>query len=289
LTLAIVCWGGNFVIGKWDDLNVPPVALSFWRHVTAFAVVAPFLLPSLRRDWPEVRPRLGMFALWSGLFVLGNTLVYFSVLGTSVINATLINAGVPVTAAFFSWLIVRDLINRWQALGIALAFAGIAIVATRADLGILLGLRFGWGDLCMAGAITSWALYMVLLKRAGIQVSAGTLMCLLTLGGTLWLVPAYAVEVSLGYSMQWSWFAVFGFAYAGLISTIFAWGFWNFGTLRLGPNRASAFMCLHPISGAVLGMIFFGETLQPFHLLGTALVLSGVVLVSRAYVRRAPA
>jgi drug/metabolite transporter (DMT)-like permease len=132
-------------------------------------------LPVLRTDWPVIRSNLGLFSVLSFLFVAGNTLVYFCVLYTTVINAALINAGVPVVAVFFSWLILRDVINRWQALGIALSMAGIAIVVSRGNLAALGALDFQLGDLFMLLAIIAWALYMVLFKRAGLKISPWSL------------------------------------------------------------------------------------------------------------------
>ena len=289
LSFAILVWGGNFVVGRLANLDVPPVALSFWRHLLAAAMVLPAVAGSHRRDWATVRGRLGALAAMTFLFVAGNTLVYFSVLHTSVTNAALINAGVPVMAAFFSWIILADLIHRWQALGIALSFTGIVIVVTRADVGVLLRLESGWGDLFMLLAIVCWALYMVLLKRTGLRLSPWSLLFVLSLGGALWLVPAYAVEVAVGQTTSWTLLTAGSLLYVALFSTIVAWACWNSGTLRLGPNRASSFMCLHPVFGAGLGMIFFQEAFRPFHVVGTVLILIGVWLVSRVYARTARA
>jgi len=162
----------------------------------------------------------------------------------------------------------------------------IALVVTKADLGLLLRLQFGWGDIFMLAAITCWALYMVLLKRAKLAISPWVVLFVVTLAGVIWLVPAYAAEIASGQGMAWTWRTAASLVYVGLFSTIIAWACWNAGTLRIGPNRASAFMCLHPVFGSALGMIFFGETIRGFHIAGTVLVLIGVVLVSRAYVRK---
>ena len=90
---AILCWAGNFVVARLANLDVPPISLSFWRHVLAALMVLPLVIPVLRSDWPTIRHHWGTFAILSFLFVAGNTLVYFSVLHTTVINAALINAG----------------------------------------------------------------------------------------------------------------------------------------------------------------------------------------------------
>ena len=283
LSFSILCWSGNFVVGRFANLDAPPIALSFWRHVIAAFLVAPFLVSTMREDWPAIRHNLTPLAILSALFVAGNTFVYFSILHTTVINAALINAGVPVAAAFFSWIFLRDVINRWQALGILACFTGIATVVSQARIEVLLSLEFEWGDLFMLGAVLCWALYMVLFKRAGITISPWTLLLVLAAGGSVWLLPFLAYEASFVRSMSWSAVTLASLAYVSVLSTIAAWACWNYGTLRLGPNRASAFMCLHPVFGPILGMIFFGEILYPYHGFGAALVLAGIVMVSRNY------
>lgn len=280
---AILCWAGNFVVARLANLDVPPVSLSFWRHLLAAVMVLPLVIPVFRADWQIIRRHLGTFATLSFLFVVGNTLVYFCVLHTTVINAALINAGVPVIAVFFSWLILRDVINRWQGLGITLSIAGIAVVVTRGELTSLRALDFHLGDLFMLLAIICWALYMVLFKRAGLKISPWTLLLVLCLGGTIWLIPAYALEIASGAQTRFSALTIASLVYVSLFSTIIAWACWNSGTLRIGPNRAASFMSLHPVFGSALAILILGEALRSFHIAGTIPVLIGVYLVSRTY------
>ena len=288
LAFAVLCWSGNFAVGRWASPDMPPVALSFWRHAAAAVLVAPFAAAALRRDWPAVRGRLPALALLAALFVAGNTLVYFSVLNTTVINAALVNAGTPVAAVFFSWLLLRDGIDRRQALGILSCFAGIAVVASRARPGALLALDPAWGDLHMLGAVACWALYMVLLPKAAAGLSPWTLLVALSAGGGVLLLPALAAEAALGAATSWSGPALGGLAYAALFSTVAAWACWNAGTLGIGASRASAFMCLHPLFGPLIGMTFFDEAPRPYHAVGAALVLAGIVLAARSRGRPAP-
>ena len=280
---AILCWAGNFVVARLANLDVPPVSLSFWRHLLAAAMVLPIVIPVLRADWPVIKHHPGTFAILSFLFVAGNTLVYFCVLYTTVINAALINAGVPVIAVFFSWLILRDTINRWQALGIGLSITGIVIVVSRGELATLQVLDFHLGDLFMLLATICWALYMVLFKRAGLKISPWTLLFVLCLGGAVWLVPAYVLEIASGAETRFSALTILSLLYVALFSTIIAWACWNSGTLRIGPNRAASFMSLHPVFGSALAILILGEMLEGFHVIGTIPVLIGVYLVSRAY------
>ena len=282
-SFGILIWSGNFVVGRYANVDIPPVSLSFWRHFLAFIIIIPFVLPYIKKDWPEVRARMAPIFIMGFLLAAGNTLVYFAIMHTTVTNAALINAGVPVATIAFSWVLLRDIINRWQACGILIAFAGITIVVTKAQINTLLGLQLGLGDLFMLASVFSWALYLVMLKRGRVNVDPWTLLFVLTGAGAAWLAPAYVVELSLGYRVEWSVLTLVSLGYVVFFSTIIGWACVNYGTFRLGPNRASAFMCLHPIFGAILGSIFFGEIFREYHWIGTVLVLIGVFLVSRAY------
>ena len=288
LSLGILCWSGNFVVGRWASLDAPPIALSFWRHLIAVLIVLPFFAQQMKTDWPVVRPRIGIVLIMGALMAGGNTLVYYAILYTTVVNAALINAGVPVAVFAFSWFLLRVGVTRAQVIGILLAFTGIAIGVTRARLDVLLNLELGLGDLFMLLAILCWALYFVLLKRESLAITPGSLLLVVTTASTAWLVPAYGVELSFGITMDWTWRTVACLAYVVLFSTILAWICINYGTLKLGPNQSSAFMCLHPVYGAFLGALFFNEELQSYHWIGTVLVLAGVILVSRILADRYP-
>jgi len=287
-SIGILCWSGNFVVGRWANVDIPPNALSFWRHLIACMMILPFVIPHLRIDRSAIRAGYVAIAIMGALLAAGNTLVYYAIMYTTVTNAALINAGVPVATVAFSWLVLRDVINRWQAIGILLAFTGIAIVVTKAQMGILLALEFGLGDLFMLLSVMCWAMYLVMLKRGRISVAPLTLLFVLTTAGTAWLVPAYGVELALGYRMDWTWLTLASLGYVTVFSTIIAWACVNYGTFKLGPNRASAFMCLHPVFGAILGAIFFSEIFRAYHGIGTVLVLIGVFMVSRAYAPSRP-
>ena len=56
---------------------------------------------------------------------------------------------------------------------------------------------------------------------------------------------------------------------------------WVRGVASIGPNRASVFIHLMPLFGAVLAITFLGEEIASYHVLGAALVLVGVILSSR--------
>jgi drug/metabolite transporter (DMT)-like permease len=49
----------------------------------------------------------------------------------------------------------------------------------------------------------------------------------------------------------------------------------------IGANRAAPFFHVVPVLGAAMAIAFLGERLQAFHVVGFALVLTGVYVASR--------
>ena len=49
----------------------------------------------------------------------------------------------------------------------------------------------------------------------------------------------------------------------------------------IGANRAAPFFHMVPLFGSVMAMVFLGERPQLFHVVGFALVLTGVFVASR--------
>src|SRR6188768_124541 len=55
LAFAVLCWAGNFVVGRGLRFEAPPVALTLWRWSVALAVLAPFTVTHLRHRWAVIR------------------------------------------------------------------------------------------------------------------------------------------------------------------------------------------------------------------------------------------
>ena len=49
----------------------------------------------------------------------------------------------------------------------------------------------------------------------------------------------------------------------------------------LGPGRTAIFMHLMPIFSVVLAVVFLGERLYAYHVIGALLIVSGITLVTR--------
>ena len=284
LVLTPLFWAGNAVVARGTVDAIPPLSMAFWRWVIALAILLPFGLPGIWRHRQIIRQRLGsMLALATFSVGAFNSLLYLAASTTTATNIALINATIPIFVALMSWLLLDDRTRPIQALGIALAVTGIVTVVARGDLAVLTGLQAQPGDLIMVAAVFSWGLFSVLLRRQAVPLPALTFLTTQILLGVLVILPFYLTDLlafSGGFELSGATLAPL--LYFAIFPGILAYAFWNHGVHAIGPSRAAIFMYLTPVFASILAGIFLGETLGRFHVIGGLLILSGLILATRA-------
>ncbi len=289
LISTMLFWAGNATLGRYAAGYFPPVALGTLRWIFAALILLPFAWPYLRADWPVIRKNVWMLAALSLLSISAyNTLSYYGLQYTEVINAVILQSiGTPIVLAF-TFLIYGDRIGWRQVLGILLAFAGIVLIVSRGEWSALLEYRFNAGDFILLLAITAYSLYSALLKKRPPlhPLSFVTL----TMGwGAILLLPFYAAEISTGYLVPFEMRSLLMLVYVIVFPSLLAHFFFFRGVELIGPNRAAPFMYTIPVFASLLAIVFLGERLYPFHIAGFALVLAGVILATRRSAAAAPA
>ena len=281
LTISSLTWGGNFVVGRYVYDQVPPVALSFWRWAMALAVLLPFTFVTV------LRQRQLIVQHWRLLAMLGATgiavfhiFVYQALHYTAAVNAALFLSTTPVFIVTLSWVLLRDRLQARQALGIVISLFGALVIIMRGEIAHLLQLQLNAGDLLMLAAVPNWALYSVLLRRLPPSFHPMTLVTVIALFGLVFLAPLYGWDLAHGGGFEVNRATVGAILYIGLFASVLAYICWNRGVAMVGPNRAGLFMHLVPLFSAVLGVVTLNEPVRLFHLVGAALIFSGIYLVT---------
>lgn len=281
LVLTMALWGGAIVTARGVYEVAPPVALTFWRWLLAMVMLLPIVWRKLPAFWVDPNRSLAALLPLSCAMVIGTTLSVTAVNFTTAINATIINAAQAAMTALVAFLALQERLTARQISGIACAFTGILIMVFRGDLSLLRSVEFNWGDLLMLGAIIAWAFYAVGLHRERHLPSGDVLLFVISVTGTVMLLPLYVLETLLWRGFVPSAPALSGVVYLTVASTLVAVYFWNVAIRSVGANRASVFVNLLPVFGAVFAMQFLGERLHVFHVAGAALVFAGIVMAVR--------
>ncbi len=130
LVLTALFWGGNAVAGKLAVGHVSPFLLTTLRWILAMAVIYPFALPHIRRDWPVIRKRLVFLSALGAIgFTVFNNLMYTALTFTSALNVAIIQASMPLSVFIFNFLLFGLRATFLQLAGFSLTLVGVLIIA----------------------------------------------------------------------------------------------------------------------------------------------------------------
>ena len=281
LVLSTLFWSGNFVLGRAVHTVFSPFTLSFWRWAVALVILLPFVWNSLREQGPLLRRHGPILWLLAVLGVVNfNTFVYIGLQSTTATNAVIMLSVTPVLIVALSFLLLRQTVSGWQALGILVSLAGVLVIVAKGELHSLLAWRVNVGDLWVLAAVLSWALYSVCLRWRPAGLKPLNFQAATMILGIIILTPLYVWDLMHGKIISINTATVVSIGYLALLPSIVAYIFWNRAVAELGANRAGQFLHLMPAFGAVLSMIFLGERLYAFHAAGIALIAVGIYLAT---------
>ncbi len=281
LSITSLCWAGNAIVGRLAAGHIPPVTLSFLRWFLAFLIILPFAWKHLVRDWRAIRANLGIMIVLSvtgiGAF---NTIQYWALEHTQALNTLLLQSAGPLFVAMWSLVLLGIRLTPAQAIGIALSFCGVLMILLHGDLTTLKNIEFNRGDLIFILALLMFGLYSVLsLKRPEIH---GLSFVGFTFGaGAACLIPLYIWELAARPPIEFDAANLLTLFYVAVFPSTVAYLCFNRGVQLIGANRAAPFFHMIPVFGAVMAFVFLGERPQLFHIVGFALVLTGVFVASR--------
>ncbi len=283
LILATLFWSGNFIVGKAASLfEIPPFTLNFYRWTFAWIILAPFTLKEIFEKKKYILENLSLiFILGITSITIFNSIVYYSLNFTQVISGVLMISTIPVMIIFFCWLFKIEKTNFFQILGVIFSLTGVLVIITKANLAKLLSLNFNKGDLWMVVAMFSWAIYSALLKKKKFELSQLSLLQTIISAGLILLLPAYLIEMGLGYRVNVHLPFVLTLIYVVIFPGLASFIFWIKGISLIGSNRSGIFLHLMPIFSTMLAILIFKEKFMTFHLIGAIFIITGIILSSK--------
>jgi drug/metabolite transporter (DMT)-like permease len=279
LGVLSLLWGIAFVGIKEVLAELSPAALTILR----FAIADACLLVVMAA-WPPARPRLRREDVWR-LVVLGVTGVpgYHLALNwgeqrTSASVASLIVATAPVMVALGSAALLgeRATARRW--IGIALAFAGVAVLALAdpAD-GVQTSVI---GVLVSVIAPLMWAIYVIVGKPLADRASAIQVTAASMLIGSLFLLPLLRretfEEIGALSGSGWLWMLLLGIGSSVAGYFIFVWALGE-----MEATKVSVFLYAVPVVALIASWLILDERLGVSLIFAAAMVITGVVLAQQ--------
>ncbi|CDZ25740.1 DMT family transporter [Neorhizobium galegae] len=280
--LVPVFFSSNLIFGRGVIGEIGPFITAFIRWAGATLIIVPLLYFDWAAAWTFVRRHTWLW-LWLGFLSIGISggLVYWALTLTTASNATLIYTTSSLFIILFEWQFSGRRIGGRELLGMAVAFAGVAVIVLRGDVGALAHMDFNVGDLGMLVAAIAFAIYSLLLRRPAAQaIRPFTLFGLIGFSGSLLLLPPALWELFHGGLLPTTlsaWSKIAGIILFASLAAFFCFQH----TVRIfGPATAGVTLYMMPPVSIVMAVIFLGETFERYHALGIVLVLGGIVLAT---------
>jgi drug/metabolite transporter (DMT)-like permease len=278
LLLANLVYATSYVVTRVALDHVPPALLALGRLAIAAAVLwpvvraleAPAPAPSYRDAWRIVAMGAVGFA---GAYACS----HWGLARSTATNAALLIIVEPVSIMLLSPALLGERLRGREAAGAAVALVGVVLVVLNGAPGVTHALAPQWrGDLLLVLAGVAYGAYTLIGRHVLARHSALVVTARSIAWGAVVMVPLAVAEWLGGAWPAPNVAAIAGLLYLAVVITALGYLVWNWALARVSAPRASVFLTVQPIGGAVLGVVLLGEPLTAFTVVGGVLIVLGL-------------
>ena len=275
-------WALNFSVIKTSLEEIDPYSFNVLRFLLAAGFIWVVIAKKKawfriqKSDWIILIP-LGLTGnlIYQWLFIIGIDL-------TLAANAAVMLGTIPIWVAIFSHFLKLEQLNRLKVFGVLFAFFGLFLIIFFGKNPISFGSETFMGDLTILSAALVWGIFTIYSKQFLGRYTPLQFSAVMTTTGavslTLIAIP-FASPTDWANVSPLAWGGVF---YSGLLAIGLAYIIWNNGIMRVGAVRTATYQNMVPVLGLFFGIILLGETLEIPQYIGSAVVISGILLTRYA-------
>ncbi len=287
MLLHSVLSAGTYLAAKRALGELSPFELALARFSFAGLVYAALLL-----RWPRRVSRRDLLAMAVLGFIaipLNQGLFLFGLSLTTPGHAALLYAMTPIFVFVLAILRGEERSSPWKTIGIAVAFAGAAVVlVARGQLSGQAGdSRALVGDLLVLLAVISWAIYAVWGKPYAERYGVVTTTGITIVTGSLLYLPVgllFSSAASFRALSPAGWGSV---AYLVVLTSVVSYLLYYWALAREDASRVAIWSNTQPVLTALLAWAVYGDPLTPSFVAGGVLVIVGVAMTQQRPLQRA--
>jgi drug/metabolite transporter (DMT)-like permease len=289
LAFAIIyfVWGSTYLAIRIGVSEVPPLILASMRFTVAGAVLYGWMLARGERS-PTARQWLNASLLASLMFVLDYGLLFWAEQRVPSGLAAVMLATIPVFMALSEIVFLRtQRLTARLAVALLIGMGGVAVLMSRS-------LNLGGAPIEHAGAIAlligsvTWSLASALGRKlqlpeskvmsSGVQMLAGGILLAVAAAGFGEFQGFHPAAVSRA-----AWLAL---AYLIVAGSIIGFTAYVWLLHHQSPTKVGTYAYVNPVVAVAVGYFLGGEAVGQRTMIGTALVLVSVVVITTARARK---
>ena len=252
---------GSFSLGVLVANDIAPQAITAARFILATIVMG--MVAALQRDLkPEYVRQPWRYFILGGLFTFYFVLMFEGLKTANPVSAAAVFTLMPLMAAGFGWLLLRQVTTQRMALALGIAACGALWVIFRGDVVALLAFDIGRGEMIYFFGCIAHALYTPMVRKLNRGEGAAVFTFGMLIAGSLILLVVGFEDIR---ATKWTalppmvWITI---AYLTLFSTASSFFLLQYATLRLPSAKVMAYSYLTP-AWVMLWEIGFGSALPP--------------------------
>lgn len=280
--LACLIWSGNFVFARDAHQQIPPIAMSFFRWLTASVFILPFAWKFLAHDIKIAisNPLIILLASITGVSLF-NTFIYIAGHYTSAINMALLGTCTsPIISVILARIFLKERITPLRLTGMLICVVGILYLLGKGNFENLMHFRFTRGDWWVLAAAFSFAVYNVAARQRSGKMKPSGFLFITFLMGTILLLPFYLGELKRNGAFELNGYNLSIILFLGLGASVICFLLWNKSIQILGAGRTALFGNLIPVFSSIEAVLFLNEKISSIHLISFALVIIGLFVAN---------
>lgn len=268
--LVTVAWGGFFTSNKVSLETMPPAIFGFLKYFAVFIFTLPFFFKSFQF--------LLSITLLSLVYFINSMFVFEATsVSNGLIPLVIVNQLVAPFSIIIGAIIFKENLSPQTLLGLFLAILGSVLVISYSEIGDIP--RYAV-SLCI-GAALMFALYNNLVRKLK-EVNSLTLLSQVSfIVSLIFLLTAYFREDNIS-AADISEESIYALCYSIFIVSIFGNGVWFYLLKKYTLKQVAPYTILIPVSGTIMSVFQFDETITITMVVGIFLVILGLIFLQKS-------
>ena len=280
LFLTAAFWGATPTVGRILASYEAPIVVVGGRFVIASAVLLVFM--KFRREFLTIPMKLWLKFFFLGLtgILLHNSLMYEGLESVTASTASILLALIAIKITVIDSFLSRRL-PRWNiVVGVLLGFFGAMYVVTNGHPSDFLDLKVGKGEVLVLLSGLSWAVYSVIGRDLLTSYKPLLVTTYASVIGVALMTPFFFHNPSVTFDIFTDLESVALISFLGFFGSALAFLWYYEAVALLGVVETAIYINFVPVFGVLFAFIFLGESISSSVLIGGAIVLAGVLLVT---------